>query len=242
MKKLKSLFSVMIVTLLVIASLGSEVEVNAASYPDAFFYKDAEFKDLIVSDEATVGETVYIRMYWFAKFNHEGYDLVVYDSNGTAVAHSSDTFSNIDYTRKFTITWDTTGCAPGIYTVEVTKQFYSYYRWNEAPTKEHLYITLKDNKSTNSESLGKVKGVNVKNVKGKKLKVKYNGVKKAKKYKIQYSLDKKFKRGVKTKKTSAKEITIKNLKKNKTYYVRVCALSGNKKGAWSSIKKIKIKK
>ncbi len=68
-------------------------------------------------------------------------------------------------------------------------------------------------------------------------------------YEVQYALNKKFTKSKKTKVVkSAKKtsLTIKKLKKGKTYYVRVRAyvLDGNKKvyGKWSSKKKIKIRK
>lgn len=44
---------------------------------------------------------------------------------------------------------------------------------------------------------------------------------KADKYEVQYSLDSKFKKGVVTKKLSAKSLTVKKLKSGKKYYVRV---------------------
>ena len=72
---------------------------------------------------------------------------------------------------------------------------------------------------------------------------------------VQYSTDKKFKKGVKSKKIKdpkAKTVTVKNLKKGKTYYFRTCTytevknrVSGEEKtvkGKWSAKKKVKIKK
>lgn len=67
----------------------------------------------------------------------------------------------------------------------------------------------------------------------------------AKCYQLQYALNKKFKKkkSIQTKKT---KYTIKKLKKNKTYYIRVRAykMNGRKKvyGKWSKVKKVKIKK
>ena len=68
-------------------------------------------------------------------------------------------------------------------------------------------------------------------------------------YEIQYALDKKFKKSAKTKTVKSamkKSQIIKNVKKGKTYYVRVraYALEGSNKvySSWSSKKKIKIKK
>ena len=63
----------------------------------------------------------------------------------------------------------------------------------------------------------------------------------AKKYQIQYSQNKKFKKA-KTKTTAKRSYKITKLKKKKTYYFRVRAVSAHgKKGAWSKQAKVKIK-
>ena len=276
MKKfLSKIMAFMLIAVVVISSIN--INVNAASYPTVFFYGDEEFTELIISDTATVGDTVYIRMKWFPVFNNEGYDIVVYDSNKTAVANTSKTFTNSSLAeRHFTITWNTEGYSSGDYTVEVTKKFYSYYQWNEAPTKNKLYITLnpKDNGNTQPGNTqpsntqpgntqpgntqpsntqpsnaqvaaaqpSNIKGFSVKNSSSKIINVKYKKANNAKKYKIQYSTDKKFKKSVKTKTTTKTSYKIKGLKKNKTYYVRVCAVNGEKSSSWTKVKKVKIKK
>ncbi len=65
-------------------------------------------------------------------------------------------------------------------------------------------------------------------------------------YKIQYTLDQKFVKGRKTKTISRTRCTLKKLKKKKTYYFRIRAYkktgSKNVYGAWSKVKKVKIKK
>ncbi len=62
-----------------------------------------------------------------------------------------------------------------------------------------------------------------KNLKGKKAKVKWKTTLDASGYQIKYSTDKKFKKGVKSKKAgkTATNATLKHLKKGKTYYVKV---------------------
>ena len=93
----------------------------------------------------------------------------------------------------------------------------------------------------------KVRGVKVKNLKGRKMKVSWSwditdG------YQIQYAMNRKFTKKKKTVTLNSllSKKTFKHLKKNKTYYVRVRAFreSGNVKkyGKWSTVKKIKIKK
>ena len=75
----------------------------------------------------------------------------------------------------------------------------------------------------------------------KQLTVTYAKVSNAKKYKVQVSTDKKFKKNVITKTTTAQKLTVKKLKTKKVYYVRVQAVSGKKAGAYSAVKKVKVK-
>ena len=93
----------------------------------------------------------------------------------------------------------------------------------------------------------KVRGVKVKNLKGRKMKVSWSwditdG------YQIQYAMNRKFTKKKKTVTLNSwmSKKTFKHLKKKKTYYVRVRAFrksgSVKKYGKWSTVKKIKIKK
>ena len=93
---------------------------------------------------------------------------------------------------------------------------------------------------------GRVKITKARNIKKRKLSVKWKKVTGTKGYQIQYSTNKKFKKA-KTKTTKKTTLTIKKLKKKKVYYVRVRAYtidSSGKKvpGKWSKVKKVKIKK
>ena len=85
----------------------------------------------------------------------------------------------------------------------------------------------------------------LKNLKGKKLKVTYGTVEGAEGYQISYGLKSNFK-GAKAKVSKKATITLKKLKKKKTYYVRVRAfktVDGVKVyGSWSKKAKLKIKK
>ena len=85
----------------------------------------------------------------------------------------------------------------------------------------------------------------LKNLKGKKLKVTYGTVEGAEGYQISYGLKSNFK-GAKAKVSKKARITLKKLKKKKTYYVRVRAfktVDGVKVyGSWSKKAKLKIKK
>ena len=95
-----------------------------------------------------------------------------------------------------------------------------------------------------------VKLKSVKNNKKKAVTVKWKKVKGATGYQVKYARNKKFTKGkkVKTIKDAKKaSLTIKKLKKNKTYFVKVRAYTIGKDGKkvygdWSNVKKIKIKK
>ncbi|MBR1599158.1 MAG: cellulase family glycosylhydrolase [Lachnospiraceae bacterium] len=92
---------------------------------------------------------------------------------------------------------------------------------------------------------GKVTGLKVKNVKGRKLKVSWKAAADADGYQILYSANKKFK-NAKRKTVTSCSVKISKLKRNKTYYVKLRAYkkseAGKKFGKYSGVKKIKIKK
>ena len=101
------------------------------------------------------------------------------------------------------------------------------------------YTLPKENKTT-AAKLAKAKITKL--TAGKKqLTVKIAKVKNAKSYKVQVSTDKKFKKKVTTKTTKSTSLTIKKLKSNKKYYVRVQAVSGKTTGTYSVVKNVKVK-
>ena len=78
-----------------------------------------------------------------------------------------------------------------------------------------------------------------------KFKVQYSGISKVKGYEICYSTNKKFKSSTKKAHTSSLAKTIKGLKKNKTYYVRVRGYRIDSTGSriygkYSKVKKVKV--
>lgn len=89
---------------------------------------------------------------------------------------------------------------------------------------------------------GKVKKVTAKNNKKKSIKLTWKKATNAKKYQIQYSTSKKFKKKAITKATKKLKYTIKRLAKEKTYYIRVRGVNGKEVGKWSTVKKVKIRK
>ena len=117
----------------------------------------------------------------------------------------------------------------------VTKETYLYAKWIKKETTKTIVKPAK------------VKNVTVKNNSKKAVKISWKKVSKATGYEIVYCTKKNFKNvAVKKVTTSANSKTIKNLKKGKTYYFKVRAYkkSGKDKitGAYSAVKKVKIKK
>ena len=112
--------------------------------------------------------------------------------------------------------------------------------------EEKPVIQPSDSSQPAAEKAMTVSIQSVKNKKGRKAVVTWKKVDGAKSYQIQYAPDKKFKK--KSKKVSAKKttVTIKNLQKKKTYFIRVRAcktVKGSKVyGKWSKSSNVKIKK
>ncbi|MCR5629085.1 hypothetical protein [Eubacterium sp.] len=102
--------------------------------------------------------------------------------------------------------------------------------------------TKGNNNNNNNNTVNGLKKVVFAKVTAKKKQVtiKWNMVANAKKYEIQISTNKKFKNAtiIKTKKTSK---TIKKLKSNKKYYIRIRAINGKNKSKWVK-KSIRTKK
>ncbi len=111
-------------------------------------------------------------------------------------------------------------------TVETTKRKIT----TESKTKKDVV--------TRKQTIGRVKVTGVKVIKRKSIRLTWKKVKTAKVYQIQYATNKKFKK-YKVKTTKKITTTLKYLKKNKTYYIRIRALNNEQKGKWSNVKRIK---
>lgn len=112
----------------------------------------------------------------------------------------------------------------------------------ENVTTKKISETNSNDNSSVSNKLNKVKIISFtkKNLKSKKAKLSFKKVKGAKKYKIQISTNKKFKKILykKTVKKTKLTISTKKIKNRKKVYIRVKAIGAKK---WSAIKKLKIK-
>lgn len=119
----------------------------------------------------------------------------------------------------------------------------------QLPTKGNIpqsSQTVNDGKNNaKMTSLTKIKGVAAKNQKKYKVKVTWKKVSNSLGYQIQYATNKKFKKA-KKKTVKSTFVTLKKLKKKKTYFIRIRAYKivvGKKVyGKWSSVKKVKVKK
>lgn len=100
------------------------------------------------------------------------------------------------------------------------------------------YTEVEDTTKSVSKVPAKAKISYAKNVKGKKISVKWKKVKKATKYQVKAVLGNK----VITKKTTKTSCTIKKLKRKKTYKIYVRAYNKAGYGKWSKVKKVYIKK
>lgn len=110
----------------------------------------------------------------------------------------------------------------------------------EETTKRKITTESKTKKDvvTRKQTIGRVKVTGVKVIKRKSIRLTWKKVKTAKVYQIQYATNKKFKK-YKVKTTKKITTTLKYLKKNKTYYIRIRALNNEQKGKWSNVKRIK---
>lgn len=100
--------------------------------------------------------------------------------------------------------------------------------------------------SNSSSAVGRISIGSVRNKKKRSFTAKWKKVTEAKGYQIQYAVSKKKLSKGKRKNVKKASVTIKKLKKKKTYYVRVRAYKvvggRNVYGKWSIVKKVKIKK
>lgn len=179
----------------------------------------------------------------------EGEEKYIPDYTGVTVYNSKnkviDAFS-IDSNYNSTVASKVLTLKKGTYYIKVTGDS-AYDGWGDMYTldrgnmgKVNLHVT----------TISKVSVSSWKNNASKKAQVVYKNLDGAEGYEIQYSTDKSFSKGVKTKKVNDKTLkaTFSKLTKNKTYYVRVRAwkydvLEENKLyGNWSAVKKVKITK
>ncbi len=108
--------------------------------------------------------------------------------------------------------------------------------------KKTTQVSISVKPADDSSSLPKVKNLKVKNNSKKMLTIKFKKIRGAKKYKIQCATDRRFKKNLRTKTIKNNYYKIKKLRKNTTYFIRVCAIKGTEVGPWSKCKKIKIRK
>lgn len=121
-----------------------------------------------------------------------------------------------------------------------------YYSYNYSVGLEKLAITGDTQTAPTVKKIGTAKIKTAKNNKKKAVSVTWGKVNNAKKYQLQYSLNKKFannkKYKTKTITTAKTKANIRKLKKKKTYYFRVRGVNGKNVGKWSAVKRVKVNK
>ena len=121
-----------------------------------------------------------------------------------------------------------------------------YYSYNYSVGLEKLAITGDTQTAPTVKKIGTAKIKKAKNNKKKAVSVTWGKVNNAKKYQLQYSLNKKFannkKYKTKTITTAKTKANIRKLKKKKTYYFRVRGVNGKNVGKWSAVKRVKVNK
>lgn len=121
-----------------------------------------------------------------------------------------------------------------------------YYSYNYSVGLEKLAITGDTQTAPTVKKIGTAKIKKAKNNKKKAVSVTWGKVNNARKYQLQYSLNKKFannkKYKTKTITTAKTKANIRKLKKKKTYYFRVRGVNGKNVGKWSAVKRVKVNK
>ena len=126
---------------------------------------------------------------------------------------------------------------------KIKGEYYSYFY---TVNLEKLVLTKGTAPKPAVKKIGQAKISSAKNSKKKTVTLSWKKASNAKKYQIQYSLNKKFSKAKKYKTktiTSSKlKVTVKKLTRKKTYYFRVRGINGKNVGKWSAVKKVKITK
>ena len=121
-----------------------------------------------------------------------------------------------------------------------------YYSYNYSVGLEKLAITGDTQTAPTVKKIGTAKIKKAKNNKKKAVSVTWGKVNNARKYQLQYSLNKKFannkKYKTKTITTAKTKANISKLKKKKIYYFRVRGVNGKNVGKWSAVKRVKVNK
>lgn len=212
------------------------------------FGKDCFVEWEVVSDDSGMLNT-YFSGYTYSKTSNEIY--ITMPNNDVVIRAVIKHEHEFEYSETIAPTANEKG-----YDSYKCKYCSEELRKNEKPA---LGNTNDDSKTSNKDNKDNKKKISLRQVKLNKLKAKKKGIKVSWKklkgadgYQIQYSLNKKFKKGKKfgTKKVLVKKgktvkKVLKKLKSKKTYFVRIRAykiVDGKKKfGPWSKKKKVKVK-
>ncbi|MDD7403216.1 MAG: DUF4430 domain-containing protein, partial [Butyribacter sp.] len=169
---------------------------------------------------------------------------VVVTCDGKVLKAGTDyTVSYIDNDKEGTAYAIVTGTGDYVLSQQVAFQIVKKAVVNQNNTNnngnKNQSITKKE--STKKKTLKKPVIKKLTSPKKKTLKVTFKKVSGAKKYVVEISTNKKFKKSVKKKTVKKTTVTFSKLKAKKKYYVRVRAYNGNVKSGYSTVKSKKIK-
>ena len=198
---------------------------------------------------------------------NDGYAYIISDLDGNVLARKemwiyvyyiSDVEKNT-VAATSNLTWKSMAIEPE----HVTREGYELEGWYTTPTYEegtkweffkdyvtedtYLYAKWVKKETTKQVTVSKVTKVTAKNKASKKASITWKKVSNATGYEVQYSTSKTFaKSKTKTVTTKTNKVTLKILKKNKKYYIRVRAYVKNGKtvtyGTYSKVCSVKVKK
>ena len=120
-------------------SFGVRDSASAADYPYIHFNPNPDEEDHYV------GEIVAINIRYAPAYKNEKYQFDIYGPDGSLVYSVTHQYRNSSTGFKSDVVgWNSKGAAVGRYDIVITKYFYSFNRWNEAPTTTNGHFDLKD--------------------------------------------------------------------------------------------------
>ena len=113
----------------------------AASYPSAFLDID-DWKKTYYTSSTSHKEIFHFT--YFPAYKNEKLHVKILNPSGKVDGTADfDIYNSYTTVKYYSVTWDTSNKTPGTYKIVLSYEFYSLYRWNEAPTQRTYSITVK---------------------------------------------------------------------------------------------------